>query len=110
MKEIKNTLQKAIYIIMAIAVTVPVVISTIILIIAKEYLLCLIIIVIGIVLELLIYIFLGRIERIVIDSAEVVVFLGKKEKNKINWKDVKKIIRKHNHLLTRLSQYMVSIA
>lgn len=90
-KEIKNTLQKAIYIIMAIAVTVPVVISTIILIIAKEYLLCLIIIVIGIVLELLIYIFLGRIERIVIDSAEVVVFLGKKEKNKINWKDVKKI-------------------
>lgn len=89
--EIKNTLQKAIYLIIAIVVTMPVIICSIILIIGNEYLLCLIVIVIGIVLELLIYIFLGRIERIVIDSSEIIVYLGKKEKNRISWKDVKKI-------------------
>lgn len=89
--EIKNTLQKAIYLIIAIVITVPVLICFIILGMGKEYLLCLIVIGIGMVLELLIYIFLGRIERIVIDSAEVIVFLGKKEKSRISWKDVKKI-------------------
>ena len=89
--EIKNTFQKAIYLTMAIVATVPVIICSIIMIMDKEYLLSLIFIVPGIVLELSMYIFLGRIERIVIDSAEIIVFLGKKEKNRINWKDVKKI-------------------
>ena len=89
--EIKNTFQKAIYLTMAIVATVPVIICSIIMIIDKEYLLSLIFIVPGIALELSMYIFLGRIERIVIDSAEIIVFLGKKEKNRINWKDVKKI-------------------
>ena len=89
--EIKNTFQKAIYLTMAIVATVPVIICSIIMIMDKEYLLSLIFIVPGIALELSMYIFLGRIERIVIDSAEIIVFLGKKEKNRINWKDVKKI-------------------
>ncbi|MDE6442041.1 MAG: hypothetical protein K2L12_04750 [Clostridia bacterium] len=90
-KEIKNTLQKAIYLIMAIAVTVPVIICSMIFGIGKEYLLCIIAIGIGIIFEILIYFYLGQIERIVIDSAEIIVFLGKKEKNRISWKDVKKI-------------------
>ena len=89
--EIKNTFQKAIYLTMAIVATVPVIICSIIMIMDKEYLLSLIFIVPGIALELSMYILLGRIERIVIDSAEIIVFLGKKEKNRINWKDVKKI-------------------
>ena len=89
--EIKNTFQKAIYLTMAIVATVPVIICSIIMIMDKEYLLSLIFIVPGIVLELLMYIFIGRIERIVIDGEEIIVFLGKKEKNRINWKDVKKI-------------------
>lgn len=89
--EIKNTFQKTIYLIMAIVATVPVIICSIVFIMDKEYLLSFIFIVLGIVLELLMYIYIGRIERIAIDSEEIIVFLGKKEKNRINWKDVKKI-------------------